>query len=330
MSNEKQEALRQTAQPVEGKKLSKRTKIVFLIVVLLLIVAPALWAYKHFGLRYIEEQFDRMKLIFGETTILVLHGVILFGVPLGAALLKKYPKERALKGLFFVVTMVVLIVNTWIVTTASRTLASQRAEQFADRAQRYANNQIHSSNRATSDLVVLDQSIAKIVSYVHIMVRSEFPQFQLRAATLHVKLLNTHTNELWNVVQGGAEDKDKEFLNYPDSLAGKTIQMGTRRYCPDVMHRDKAGEDCADFQQIGQNPDYKSLVCFPINKTRDSEPFAALCFDSRSDYAFDKKLDELNDRIKNQLDNLNGLLSEYRKQDKFIFKEPQPSASPTK
>src|SRR5262249_2767187 len=231
-------------------------------------------------------------------------------------------------ALIFVVTLVVLIVNTWIVTTASRLLASQRAEQLADRAQRYANNQINSSDRVTSEVIVLDQSIAKIVSYIHVIVRSEFPQFQLRAVTLHVKTAYQHTNELWNVVQEGVEDKDMPLLNYPNSLAGKTIQMGTRRYCPDVTHRNQAGENCADFQEVKGNPDYKSLVCFPVNKNPDSEPFAALCFDSQSDYAFDRKLDELNDRIKNQLDNLSGLLAEYRKQDKLIFKESQLSASP--
>jgi hypothetical protein len=332
MSNEGQDAQQRTNPPDEKeKKLSKRIKITFVIVITLVIIALTGFFSWYWPPRYIGEQWNRMKLLFGEKTILSVHVILYVGVIGGTWLLRRYPTERALQALILFVIAIVLIVNAWNVTTASRLLASQRAEEFSDGAHSYAFTQIHSSNRVTSDVIVLDQSIAKIVSYIHIMVRNDFPQFRLRAATLHLKTANKHINELWNVVQEGVLHKDMPFLNYPNSLAGKTIQTGTRRYCPDVTSLDQAGAECADFQKLeGRNPDYKSLVCFPVNNNPDSEPFAALCFDSQSDHAFDNQLDVLSERIKKQMDNLNGLLLAYRNEDKYVFKDSQPCPSPSK
>lgn len=313
----------------------KRIKILWLGALTVLALALLIWLpILLWGWRYVAEQWRRMRILLGEPTFLLMHLATYFSVAFGPWLLRKYKKEpeTALKVLTVILVVVVLFVNTWNVTTATRHLVAQRAEEMCDESFMYTHSQLDASPRATSDLVILDQGISKGMSYLHLIVRNEFPEFDLRTASLHMVPSGSHSNEVWDIIQEGSQRKDREFMSYPTasdpsrtSLVGQAIKEGRVKYCRDIAHPEQGGDDCKTFQAPPSGEaEYRSLICFPIESVIGTPVFASICFDSKADHAFDKKVDKLRDRINKQAGQIGGLLQRYRDQDKFLFKDSQP------
>jgi hypothetical protein len=325
---------------MESRRRKKLIKTLWLAAATALAVALLIWLPILFwGWRYVAEQWRRMRILLGEPTFLLMHLATYFSVAFGPWLLRKYKKEpeTALKVLTVILVLVVLFVNTWNVTTATRHLVAQRAEEMCDESFLYVHNQLDASPRATSDVVILDQGISKGMSYLYVIVRNEFPEFDLRTASLHMVPNGAHANEVWDIIQEGAQRKDREFMSYPadssdpsrTSLIGQTIKEGKFKYCRDVVNHGPDDKDCNTFQaRPSGEPEYTSLICFPLETTLGTPVFAGICFDSKIDHAFDNKEAQLRARINKQLTELGGLLQRYRAQDKFLFQDSQQGSQP--
>jgi hypothetical protein len=321
----------------QSRRMTKTETLVLIAVSVLAIVLLVGLPILLWGERYVAEQWNRMKILFGESTFLLMHLATYFSVAFGPWLLQRYKKEPevALKVLTVILVMIVLFVNTWNVTTTTRHLVAQKAEEMCDESFTYVYGQLGASPRATSDIVILDQGITKAMSYLYVVVRNEFPEFELRTASLHMVPPDNHRGEVWDIIQEGAQRKDREFMSYPTdsnpsgtSLVGQTIKEGRVKYCQDIAHPEQGGEDCKSFQPpLSGDTEYRSLICFPLKTGLSTEVFASVCFDSKVDHAFDNKIDLLKGRIDKQMSELSSLLQLYRKQDKLIFQNPQPKIS---
>lgn len=317
------------------------TEKLLLLAVAILAIAVLVWLpVLLWGWRYVAEQWKRMKILFGEPTFLLIHLATYLSVAFGPWLLQKYKKEpkTALEVLTVILVVMVLFVNTWNVTTTTRHVVAERAEKMSDESFTYTNGQLGASPRATSDIVILDQGITKAMSYLYVVVHNEFPEFELRTASLHMVPPGpgNHSEEVWDIIQEGSQRKDRELMNYPvdskpdrTSFVGQTIKEGTVKYCQDIAHPEQGGDDCKYFQQPSSgDPEYRSLICLPLKTGLSTEIFASVCFDSKADHAFDNKIELLKDRIDIQMSQLSSLLQLYRKQDKLIFQDSQPEAQP--
>jgi hypothetical protein len=321
---------------------SETVKILLLIGLTVLAIALFIGLpYRWLGARYVAAQWERMRILFGEPTLLIIHlttYLIVLVIPWLLQFKKetKVPVKMLIKVFAYVLVVMVLIANTWNVTTATRHLVAQRAAEMSDESVTYVHSQLGSSPRATCDLVILDQGIAKVMSYLHVIVRNEFPEFDLRTASLHMVPTGKHSSEVWDIIQEGSQRKDREFMNYPadsnsnnTSLVGQTIKQGKVKYCKDIINPQQGGDDCNTFQNPGSgDPEYKSLLCFPLQRGLSTPVFASICFDSYVDHAFDEKEDVLKKRIKNQMNQLSELLELYRNQDRSIFQDSQPGSQP--
>ena len=323
----------------------RNARIKWWLLVAAMFLVPALLlllSVRFRGTRYVMAQLKGMRILFGEPTFLLWHVVSYLSVVVGPWLLRRYGRNRkkAIWVLVLILVPLVLVVNTWNIASTTRGIVSQRAEEMSDETFTSINSQLQEPSRSTSDLVILDQGIAKLMSYIHLKVRSDFPEFDLRTASLHMVPSGVHKDKIWNVIQEGSLRKDAEFLGNPEaepkivSLVGLTIKEAKVKYCPDVMPdvagHDQTPEDCKTFQLPPwmAAPPYKSLVCYPLETGLSSKVFASLCFDSATAHAFDGKTDELKRSIYTQMNKLSGLLQLYRKQDQFIFQDSQPEAKP--
>jgi hypothetical protein len=319
---------------------NRSTKLQWWLLVAAMFIFPALLLLLSFqlrGTRYVMAQVKGMKILFSEPTFLLWHLVSYVSVGLGPWLLRYYGRNRkqAIWVLTLILVPLVLVVNTWNIASTTRSIVAQRAGEMCDDTYTSVSSQLNETPRSTSDLVILDQGIAKLMAYVHLIVRSEYPEFELRTASLHMVPSVTHKEKVWNVIQEGAQRKDGEFLDYPEpdpehtSLVGMTIKEGKTIYCPDVTHADRDAA-CETFQspQWVADPAFKSLICYPLQTSYNSKVFASLCFDSKAAHAFDGKELRLKERIDEQMNQLNGLLQSYRKQDSRIFQDTQDTVQP--
>jgi hypothetical protein len=324
------------ANPSRRRRRNKTLRLVllyFLALSLLAALPVLLW-----GWRYVAEQLNRMRILFGEPTFLLLHLSTFLAGALGPWLLRKHRADpkAALNKLTYVLVVIVLLINTWNVTTASRHLVAQRAGEMCDESFTYVHSQLNTTPRATSDLVILDQGITKVMSYTYVIVRNEFPEFDLRTTSLHMVPDGNHGDEVWDVIQEGSQRKDREFMSYPTdsnptrtSLVGQTIKEMKFKYCRDIARPERGGEDCKTFQAPPSGESvYNSLICFPLETGLGTPVFASICFDSKFDHAFDGKELRLRARIDKQMSQLSGLLDIYRGQNRFIFKDSQPEGKP--
>ncbi len=304
--------------------MNRRIKILLVAVTPPAIVALAFFYWSSRFLperRYLWEQGKgTAAILFSEGSILLIHLVIYLGATVGLLLLHRFKEERAFQIYSILLVVMVLGWSTWNLAKASRSLAAQEAERMCDDTVLYAQDQLNRSPSTTSDVVILDQAIARIVSYIHTIVRNDFPEFKLRTVSLHMLAGNTAGQEVWNVIQEGVQAKDGVFLP-TESLVGLTIKDKRSRYCENVMQTAQGGADCRDFKSFPDwQPGYKSLVCYPLKGGGSAKDvFAGLCFDSEQDRAFDSQTGELERRVKKQMYQLNQLLLLYRKQEKLFF-----------
>jgi hypothetical protein len=324
----------------QARPLTMTEKLLLLAVAILAIAVLVWLPVLLWGWRYVAEQWKRMQILFGEPTFLLIHLATYLSVAFGPWLLQKYKKEpkTALEVLTVILVVIVLFVNTWNVTTTTRHVVAERAEEMCDESFTYTYGQLGASPRATSDIVILDQGITKAMSYLYVVVRNEFPEFELRTASLHMvpPAPGNHSEEVWDIIQEGSQRKDREFMSYPadsnpgrTSLVGQTIKEGTIKYCQDIAHPEQGENDCKNFQPpLSGDTEYRSLICLPLKTGLSTEIFASVCFDSKADHAFDKKIELLKDRIDKQMSELSSLLQLYRKQGKLIFQDSQPEAQP--
>jgi hypothetical protein len=320
---------------------SRKSRFLWLLVKTVLVVALlATIPFILWGTRYVTQQLKGMWTLFGEPQIFLWHLAAYIGIGVGPWLLHRYGKgrekerERGFKMLTFILVVVVIVVNTWTVASRARSFVTQRAKEMCDETSTSVWSQLNEPSRSTSDIVILDQGISKLMSYIHLIVRNDYPEFDLRTASLHMVPTGVHEAEVWNVIQEGAQRKDGEFLGYPDpdpkhtSLVGKTIKERKTKYCPDITRPEQAA-DCEGFQPSpSADPPFKSLVCFPLQTGYSSEVFASVCFDSKMSHAFDNKINLMKEDIEKPMNELTTLLQRYRKQNNLIFQDSQPAARP--
>jgi|GEM_PF-4831932 len=339
-----------------ARLISRRSKILFSALGTIALVAIAFASYSWlcprfpFPCRYGLERCRTVLSLFSETGAVVLHVVITLSVALGIWLLNRLDNPRRAFQLLSVILVVVpFIVVALSVTRYHHLQAARKAEEDSTSATRYASDQLARLERAdaeatevlkaaaktntqtapsemtevryTHQLIILDQAIARIVSYIHIIVRNEFPEFKLRAASLHMQVTSRNEDQrIWNIIQEGDQPKDAPFLP-SDSLVGWTIKGAHRRYCPDVLQPD-GWEDCKTYKLVskGPAPRYRSLICFPLKGGNPQQVFAGLCFDSPIDRAFDRQEVELEQQVTQSMNDLTDLLIKYQTYEKDFFK----------
>jgi hypothetical protein len=337
-----------------ASSMSRRWKSLLLILGTTAVVAIAWLSYPFlckrypFPCRYSVERCRTLLDTFGETGAVVLHIGITLTAALGIWLLNRLKNPKTT----FQVLSVILVISLSVLVTLNVTYyhhikVASKAEEDASATALYALEEVQrletadaeaakaldaaakknvppvetTETRHTSELIILDQAIARIVSYIHVIVRNEFPHFRLRAASLHLQL-NTKSEDqkIWNVIQEGDEPKDAPFLP-SNSLVGMTIKTGQRRYCPDVLQPDGSA-DCLTYKLVSKSPPprYRSLICFPLKGSKPQEVLAGLCFDSEIDRAFNRQENELELRLTKSMKDLNSLLVHYQNYQNDLLK----------
>src|SRR5260370_3052170 len=191
-------------------------------------------------------------------------------LPLGAAwLLRRFPNPAtALKVTVIGVVGLVLLANTWFVVHLNQHRVAMESGIAATEVLASAGSQLGDKSPRSSDVILLDQAIAKMVGHLYVMIKNDFPELQVRSVSLHLTLPKQYPTKIWNVVQDGRESKDWEFLDRyritkdgePGSLISAAILGNARKYCGDVEQT--VTDDCRYFQRPvqGLSLKYRSKI----------------------------------------------------------------------
>ena len=208
-----------------------------------------------------------------------------------------------------------LVINTIVITIANHRedwrTAIDRAKYVSQTSFGLWNN----SKRETPAIVVLGNGISSVVGQVDIFVRNRFPQLAISKISLHLLVQQDSPKGVWTLTREGQLESFSEYATSPNSLIGRVIESGTRKYCPDVSVQNSTDENCSDFDrprgEVRYN--YKSLICIPIQGSIGrAGNIAGLCFGSKKAHAFDGAGQVLEDSLQSQLADLGVLLEPYR------------------
>lgn len=242
------------------------------------------------------------------------------------------PLQRIIKGTLGTVVVLAVIVDTCLVSDLISRVVAEEARLAIERTNKLTNNLLADPEHKTSSFVIRDQAVTKIMSQIYTIINSDFPEIKLKTVSLHLLLSSgPHSGKIWNVVQIGRENKDREFLDSTrgaklGALVAASIKFNRAMYCADVRQPGKE-DDCQYYDRPSTTPDYVGIACFPLEPTlKTSPPEAGICIDGGTTYKWYDRLDDLASELNAQSSNLVSFLEDYRKHPDCTF---APARAPT-